>query len=157
MRSYLRQVILFVGFTAAMSMAAEPSMASLQEVRNAIASGNRAFAAALKKGDSAAIAAMYASGAKVMPSNSDVISGKDAIRRFWQGAIDSGIKSATLTAVDVEARSDLAVETGKYVMLGADGKKVDSGKYIVVWKRESGKWKLFRDIWNTSMPAAPAQ
>jgi ketosteroid isomerase-like protein len=28
-----------------------------------------------------------------------------------------------------------------------DGDKVlDSGKYIVVWKRQDGQWKLHRDI-----------
>jgi ketosteroid isomerase-like protein len=34
------------------------------------------------------------------------------------------------------------------------GKVVDRGKYIVIWKREQGQWKLHRDIWNTSMPPA---
>jgi ketosteroid isomerase-like protein len=30
---------------------------------------------------------------------------------------------------------------------------MDRGKYIVVWKDEGGKWKLHRDIWNSSLPA----
>jgi ketosteroid isomerase-like protein len=33
---------------------------------------------------------------------------------------------------------------------------LDEGKYVVIWKRHQGKWKLHRDIWTTSMPA-PAQ
>jgi ketosteroid isomerase-like protein len=32
---------------------------------------------------------------------------------------------------------------------------MDSGKYVVIWKREDGAWKLHRDIWTTS--ASPPQ
>jgi len=30
---------------------------------------------------------------------------------------------------------------------------VTDGKYVVIWKRDGGQWKIHRDIWNTSMPA----
>jgi hypothetical protein len=43
---------------------------------------------------------------------------------------------------------------GKYTLTGDAGKVLDQGKYVVVWKRELGQWKLYRDIWNTSVPAA---
>jgi ketosteroid isomerase-like protein len=35
-----------------------------------------------------------------------------------------------------------------------DGKVADRGKYVVIWKRVGGEWKLHRDIWTTSLPAA---
>jgi hypothetical protein len=31
---------------------------------------------------------------------------------------------------------------------------LDQGKYIVIWKREKGQWKLHRDIFNSSVPAS---
>jgi ketosteroid isomerase-like protein len=34
-----------------------------------------------------------------------------------------------------------------------DGKQIDKGKYIVLWKKEDGKWKLFRDCYNSDLPA----
>jgi hypothetical protein len=34
-----------------------------------------------------------------------------------------------------------------------DGSILDTGKYIVIWKRENGAWKWHRDIWNSSRPA----
>jgi hypothetical protein len=37
---------------------------------------------------------------------------------------------------------------------GADGGALDNGKYVVVWHRDAGTWKLHRDIWTTSQPAA---
>ena len=29
---------------------------------------------------------------------------------------------------------------------------LDKGKYVVVWENENGSWKIYRDIFNTSMP-----
>jgi ketosteroid isomerase-like protein len=34
------------------------------------------------------------------------------------------------------------------VRLVAKDGKVDQARYVVVWKREGGRWKLHRDIWN---------
>ena len=33
-------------------------------------------------------------------------------------------------------------------LVGRDG-KITEGRYVVVWKRTNGEWKLHRDIWNT--------
>ena len=30
---------------------------------------------------------------------------------------------------------------------------MDQGKYVVIFKQVEGRWKLHRDIWNTSLPA----
>ena len=49
------------------------------------------------------------------------------------------------------------VETGNYEMRAENNALVDKGKYVVVWKMVNGGWKLFRDIGNTSMPAAAAK
>ena len=143
--------ILTGSVAAALLLAAGP--ASAAGVRADIEAGDSKFIALLAKGDAAGLAAMYAAGGQLVPPNSDFVSGAPDIQKFWQGAIDAGIKNAKFTTLDVTARGDLAVATGKYEMSGADGKVLDNGKYVVVWKREGGRWKLLRDMWNTSMPA----
>jgi hypothetical protein len=30
------------------------------------------------------------------------------------------------------------------------GKVLDHGKYVVVWRREGGKWRLLRDMFSTN-------
>jgi ketosteroid isomerase-like protein len=40
---------------------------------------------------------------------------------------------------------------GQYELSGAEGKRMDQGKYIVIWKKQVGQWKLYKDIWNTSI------
>jgi ketosteroid isomerase-like protein len=58
----------------------------------------------------------------------------------------------TLTTEDVVGFGNYAVETGKWVANSPDGKHLDHGPYIVVYKRTDGGWKMYQDIWNSSMP-----
>lgn len=148
--------ILTASLTAAALLVAAPARAAAPGVRAAIEEANTAFSALLAKGDAAGLAAMYAADAQAFPPNSDIVTGT-AIQKLWQGVVDAGIKGVKLTTLDVTAAADLASESGRYEMTAADGKVVDSGKYVVVWKRVGGRWKILRDIWNTSLPAPPAK
>ena len=65
-----------------------------------------------------------------------------------------GVKSFTLNAGDITGNADQVVETGTWEM-GDGSKTIDKGKYIVVWKKENGNWKLWRDIWNSDNPPPP--
>jgi uncharacterized protein (TIGR02246 family) len=123
------------------------------DVRAAIEAASKQFVAAFAKGDAAQLASMYTADAQAFPPNSDIVRGRDAIRKLWQGVLDAGIKSAPLTTLEVEAHGDTAHEVGTYAMRVEGGKQVDHGKYIVIWKREQGQWRLHRDIWNSSAPA----
>jgi ketosteroid isomerase-like protein len=68
--------------------------------------------------------------------------------------MDMGIKTAKLETIELEGQGDAALEVGKYTLSGEGGMVIDSGKFIVVWKKQGGKLKLHRDIWNSSMPAS---
>src|SRR5271170_4091272 len=75
--------------------------AHAEGVRSDIEAANAEFSAAAAKGDGAALAALYAADGQVMPAGSDPIKGTDAIKKFWQGALDSGIAGIELTTVEV--------------------------------------------------------
>ena len=138
---------LVVGFLSAPAMAEEP--------RASIEAGNRQWEAAVGKGDAATVAALYTPTAQLLPANSPAVSGTAAIQRFWQGAFDSGIRGARLKTLEVSSQGDSANEVGEYELRDQGGKVLDTGKYIVIWKRDGGRWKLHRDIWTTSQPAKP--
>ena len=142
------------GFVLLLGIGVAPAVA--EDVRAAIEAANKQFVAALSRGDGAGIAAMYTANAQMFPANSDIVSGPQAIEQFWQGAVDAGIRNLTLTTLEAEAQGDIAYEVGTYTLPGEAGKMIDVGKYVVVWKRVGGQWKLHRDIWTTSVPA-PAQ
>jgi hypothetical protein len=65
-----------------------------------------------------------------------------------------GIKSVALKSVEVESFGDTIVEQGTATFYGEDQNLLDTGKYLVVWKRVEGEWKLHRDCWNSNEPAA---
>ena len=122
-------------------------------VRSDIEAANAAFSAAAAKGDGAALAALYAADGQVMPAGSDPIKGADAIKKFWQGALDSGIAAIGLMTVELFGHGPTATEVGQYELRDKTGKVLDHGKYIVVWRHEGGKWKLLRDMFSTNVPA----
>lgn len=123
-------------------------------IHKAIAAANDTFMAVFRAGDAAGVAALYTEDAQLLPPNADVMAGKEAIQAFWQGAMDMGIGSAQLEIVEVDGHGDTAIEVSRYTLSSAGGQLLDQGKYIVIWKREKGDWKLHRDIFNSSMPAS---
>jgi uncharacterized protein (TIGR02246 family) len=123
------------------------------EVRGAIATANENFMAAVRKGDAAGLAALYTENGQVLPPNGDFVTGRQAVQMFWQAVMDMGIKEAQLEILEVEGHGDTAIEVSTFTLQGEGGQVLDKGKYIVIWKREEGQWKLHRDIFNSSMPA----
>ena len=123
-------------------------------VRSAIEAANAQFVATAAKGDGAGLAALYAKQGQVMPAGSDPIAGTDAIQKFWQGALDSGISGVTLKTLDVYGQGPTATEVGQYELRDKAGKVLDKGKYIVIWQHANGKWLLLRDMFSTSAPPA---
>ena len=129
----------------------------MEETLSAIKANNERFMRAFEQADADAIAALYTTDARLLPPNQPMLAGTDAIKQFWQGMLRLNIKQPRLETVEVaEQRDDLACELGRYsftIPLPDGGSVTDVGKYLVVWKREAGDWKLHLDIWNTNAPA----
>lgn len=123
------------------------------EIRDAIAGPIADFVAAFGRGDAASAAAVYTQDAQVLPPNSDVLTGREAIQAFWQGAMDMGVKAVTLETVEVDGAGDALYEVGRFALKGVEGQEIDAGKYVVIWKQDGGQWRVHRDIFNSSRPA----
>lgn len=128
-----------------------PAQTTASSLRSAIEAANTRFVEAFSKGEAARVADMYAEGARVMPPNSPMVQGKQKIQELWQGLYNTGAK-LTLHTSDVEAQGNVVIEVGTYELTFPDNKR-DSGKYVVVWRRQKGVWKLAVDTWNSNMPA----
>jgi len=123
------------------------------DIQNDIRTADDAFENNFRQGNAAAIAELYTNDGMLLPAGSDFVQGKEAIRDFWQGAMNMGIKEAKLDILEVDLQGNWAIERGRYQLSGTDGVVMDQGKYIVIWKQEQGQWKLHRDIWNTNRTA----
>lgn len=117
-----------------------------------VMAGNQAFMDAFSKG-ATTLGNLYTTDALLMNANSDAVRGNTAIGEFWKKAYESGTKRVKLETVEVEPEGNVIIEVGRYTVYGANDAQQDMGKYIVIWKKENGKWKLHRDIGNTNLPA----
>ncbi len=121
-------------------------------VRDKVLAGNQKFMAAFSQQNAAGVAKLYTKAGQLLPPGRDAVAGRPAIQAFWQGAMDAGLAQAQLETIEVEACRQTAIELGKYTLLTSSGQIADTGKYLVIWKREAGAWRLHRDIWNSSQP-----
>lgn len=116
-----------------------------------IRSANEKFMDTFAKGDAAGVASLYTEDGMLLPAGMESIKGKQGVEHFWQGVMGMGIKQVRLDTIEIDQGENMTAELGNYTLSGEDGKPVDKGKYIVVWKKEGGEWRLHKDIWNTSL------
>jgi uncharacterized protein (TIGR02246 family) len=112
---------------------------------------NDAWTAAFNKGDAAAVAAMYTEDGYVLPPGAEIVKGRTAIEAFWRQAAQQ-MGDAKLTVLDVLPLGRAAAREIGTVTLKTKSQPPQEvvGKYVVVWRKVGGKWKLATDIWNTN-------
>jgi uncharacterized protein (TIGR02246 family) len=116
--------------------------------RTDIAAVNRAFEEAARKRDTERLAALYTADAIVMPPDAPFVRGREDIKQIWGAAIQQmGLKEIRLNTLDLEVMGDTGYEVGEAVLTLESGGV--TAKYVVVWKKVDGQWRLHRDIWNT--------
>jgi len=149
--------IALFAFTSCSDKKTNEQSFDLNAAKKTVDDGNQSLMDFLKKGDSTGFAALYCTDAKIMGPGGPAVVGRDAIKSMIGSMVQMGLTNMTLKTTDVWGSEALVGEEGTYTFASSDGKEVDHGKYIVLWKMEDGKWKLFRDIWNTDVTPTPAQ
>jgi len=93
---------------------------------------------------------VYTTDARILPPGAEMVSGRDNIKAFWRGAIDSlNVATVKLETVDFQVAGDTGIEIGRATLFfKAPGSVSAVMKYVVVWKQEAGVWKWHIDIWN---------
>jgi uncharacterized protein (TIGR02246 family) len=147
MRRTLAAAILALAGPASAAFAADT------DIKAAIDAQNTKFEQAYNAGDIDAVAGFYAEDGMVLPPDAARQEGREAIRAFWSGAMEQGLKDVDLTAVEVYPQDDLVTEVGTFTATApaaeGGGQAAVAGKYIVLWKRAAdGTWQIHRDIWN---------
>ncbi|MEA5446800.1 SgcJ/EcaC family oxidoreductase [Gammaproteobacteria bacterium AB-CW1] len=102
--------------------------------------------------DAEALSKLYTDDALVLAPGEDMIQGQSALKKYWKRVFDSGLKSTKLEPISVERFGDIALDAGRYTMVGEDGKTLDEGKYLIAWKYANGNWRIHRDAWTSKLP-----
>jgi len=124
--------------------------------QEAIAATHEAFVEAVRSGDAEAAAAVYASGARLLPPVAAPLEGREAIASYWQAGVDAGLVEAALEARELRRFDGVAYEVGRYSLRlePADGATVvDRGAYVLVHERQGdGSWHWAVEMFNPDAP-----
>ena len=124
----------------------------MENSKEGIRNANQNFMTAFKQGDAELLASVYTENAKLLPPDHEMLTGRDAIKGFWQGIMDMGVTEARLESLEHEDGQNIVSEIGRYTLtIENEGEWAESsGKYVVVWKKEGEDWKMQIDIWNAN-------
>jgi uncharacterized protein (TIGR02246 family) len=128
-----------------------------KDAHRALDAQRKALTEAVTQRDAAAVAKFFTSDAKVMLPGFETVTGRDAIQKFWQAGLNSGlVKSITLTPIDISGVEDgLLAEMGTVSTI--DGERRENGKtrYLIVWKRDESEWRIHREMVNAELAPVP--
>jgi ketosteroid isomerase-like protein len=150
MKKVLFLVVITISLYACQS-ATKPAF-DLANAKKEIEAANKEISLFMSKGDSAGMASAYSTDGSVMLNNMPSVKGKDQLTTVWGGFIHAGISNIELTTLEVWGDENFITEEGTFVIKSKEGAQMDKGKYLVLWKKEDGKWKLHRDISNSDLP-----
>jgi uncharacterized protein (TIGR02246 family) len=101
--------------------------------------------------DADAMAAVYSEDAKVLPPDAPVVEGRAAIRTFFRNLFEARPEPADFDEREIVVLGNYTWRQGIYAVPLADG-RIEYGKFIQLWKLESGVWKLHRSMWSPNGP-----
>jgi uncharacterized protein (TIGR02246 family) len=157
----MKKVIFFLGVILFGLTTFAQSKADLKSEEQAVRALSKNWMELTRKHEYAACAALFADDGISYSMNHDPFVGPDAIKKhFTEQDAKSPKADVTWTTerVEVASSGDMAVEYGKYNVkgLGPNGTDSDEGKYLTVYRKVNGTWKVAADI-GTSTKPAPAQ
>ena len=138
----MRRNALVIVFLIALAVPAAAQKAQIEAV-------NAKWMELFNKGDFEELAQLYTVDAIAFPPGSTMVRGKAAIGTMWKGMAEQ-VSNPNVTTLEVKRLGPAtAREIGTFSLTtkGPSPKEV-SGKYLVVWERVRGQWKLAADIWN---------
>jgi ketosteroid isomerase-like protein len=118
---------------------------------------NNQFTQAHITGDTTFLNNIFTRDGKAFPPNSDAVIGRSAIAAVNSQYVQFGIKEFREETTAFYGNEDFLIDEGTYYIRYGRDDTIDKGKYLNVWKKEDGDWKLYSNIWNTSMPATPTK
>ena len=130
----------------------DPETFDLGILKDTIRLANERYVKAVTTGDTITAADSFTSDAKIMAPNMPALTSRDDIIRFLGMTFRMGV-TAKIETINIWGTEDLVAEEGTFVMYDKSGKQFDTGKFLALWKKEAGRWGLFRDMFSSNSPA----
>jgi uncharacterized protein (TIGR02246 family) len=138
MRKFVLTVICFAGL-----------MASAFAQKAQIEQANAQWIELFNKADFSGVASLYTDEALAFPPGAPMVRGKAAIGAMWKTMAEQ-VSDPKLTTLEVKRLGpSAALEIGTFSLKTKEPTPKElTGKYVVVWEKVRGRWKLAADIWN---------
>ncbi len=158
---YALLACLFVLVTAAKGQASY-STASAPAVQNPAANSPEAlidalrdqFNSAYNAGDAAALAALFAEDAVLMPPGAPAVVGRSAIQARYAAQFAKLQSIFALNPGEIRVSGNLAWLRGDYLRvdtaLAGGPSTTITGMYLMTFRRQTSDWKITTDSWNTT-------
>jgi ketosteroid isomerase-like protein len=123
---------------------------NLKAVRKAIEASNEIYADLANKNDGS-ILSRYTEDACLFPPNTAPVCGSAQIASFFKSGPKVHVKFI-IQRLYGDGKTSVTEESF-YEMTDLEGKKLDDGKVIVIWKNTKDGWKMHRDMFSSNHPA----
>jgi uncharacterized protein (TIGR02246 family) len=111
----------------------------------------RVFMDYVNQGDLENMLAMYSDDASILPPSGNSLYGRSAFHPFWQHMIENvGFTNVQYTIEKLEQLAEDTVAEMTQFQVNIAGQPTQ-GKYVVIWKKQQGQWKLHIDIFNVAV------
>lgn len=145
LRCVVAVLLLFLGAGPLSARSVDPKL------KRAVRKANSDWAAAVKTGDAAAIAAPYREDALFVLADGTCIHGRTEIEKMYRVGFERrGVaSSAKIDSQALTVDGDLAYESGYGEIRRVSEGKVSTtgGRYLTVWRRTTdGEWQIIRNI-----------
>ncbi|MFK8004986.1 MAG: DUF4440 domain-containing protein [Saprospiraceae bacterium] len=94
----------------------------------------------------------YTFDGKIFPNRTKIIEGKQKLTEFWTPRNGSKTIRHKITPIEIKIVKKTAYDFGYYegTSQNAKGETFEfHGKYVIVWRKVKGEWKIYLDIWNS--------
>jgi ketosteroid isomerase-like protein len=156
MRSFVTAILFaLLVIPVLMGVACQDRSDENPEALQAIALSDNDFMQAISNGDPHAIAGLYTIDANILPPNEKIIRGQGNIGEYWAVMIEMGVNRLDLETLEAHSFGEYAYQVGKYKIFTGDDQELETGKFIAIWQKSGDTWKMYRDIWKSSVPVHP--
>ena len=127
------------------------AMANLDD-KSSIANVMDDLGKAFYKGQTSELVNLYADNAVFMPPSSEILTGQEAIRKYWEGLREVGFNEFIIRDISLSIVGNTAYQTALWEAVRKDAAgniiKLDGNISSVLERQMDGSWKIKLQSWN---------
>jgi ketosteroid isomerase-like protein len=139
---------------ALVSLGANQAVAQEASDSETVEALNWQWVAAEASNDHATSMSFLWEDAIMYPPNSAPILGHEGIRQLYESIVFSSLEIAGPISISIsgDVAASWAMMEYSFSPVGSDIVVTDEGKFIAVWERRNGEWRVMANAWNSNLP-----